>query len=74
MARQIALTTTDNPFNPITNFDMWNWFDTKFLHYDTCQYLAAIANTVEEAMDEIVKENLVGILSGGKASYKKVVA
>jgi len=61
----IALTTSDNPFNPITQFDEWNQFD--FSHdYNTCELLARFAKTsidlspadyeleIENAMDRII--------------------
>ena len=61
----VALTTVDNPFNPITQFDEWKSFD--FEHdYNTCELLARFAKTspeftekeyqteVEEAIDEII--------------------
>lgn len=61
----IALTTSDNPFNPITEFDEWNQFD--FAHdYNTCELLARFAKTspdlspsdyeeeIENAMDRII--------------------
>lgn len=75
--RLVALTTTDNPYNPITQFDEWRAFDEQQGYY-SCEYLARIAKTsddlspldqaiaVEEAIDEIVELNVLGI-------YKKVV-
>ena len=72
----VALTTTDNPYNPITQFEDWYGFDE--LHgYHTTSYLARIAKlspdlsprdyeeALEEAIDEIVKYNLIG-------KYKKI--
>ena len=76
MARTM-LTTTDNPFDPFTQFDEWYAFDVD-LGYNTCAYLARIARSsnelsedeedsvVEQAIDEILEFNLLGI-------YKKVV-
>lgn len=84
--KQFALTTSDNPNNPITHFDEWYTFDHDEKHYNTCQYLARIActssqqsdasydRTVEEAIDEIVKFNLIGIVTEGKVNYMKVTA
>lgn len=75
--RRVYLTTTDNPFNPETQFDEWKAFDD-FNNYKTCEYLARISRTsedlspldqaiaVEEAIDEIVELNVLGI-------YKKIV-
>lgn len=65
------LTTIDNPFNPFTQFDEWYSFDT--LHgYDTLGILARVCVTsdelsdadqsqaIEDAIDEIVTENVYG--------------
>lgn len=84
--KEVALTTTDNKWNPITHFDEWYEFDTKEKGYNTCQYLARIATTstqqspasyekaLNDAIDEIVKLNLIGIVTEGKVNYKKVTA
>ena len=73
---EVMLTTIDNPYNPFTQFDDWFAFD-ELKGYHTCAYLARIAKTsddlseadealaIELAIDEIVKENILGI-------YKKV--
>lgn len=75
--REVAITTTDNPFDPLDDFDRWYQFDVE-KGYNTCAYLARInyisdalsdslndAST-EAAIDEIVRLNLTG-------NYKKVV-
>ena len=84
MARQIALTTSDNPYNPITDFDNWERFDTIEHSYDTMNYLSRICHTsnelgedlylqdIEDAIDEAVKLNLISWLYDG-VSYQKVV-
>ena len=71
-----ALTTTDNPYDPFTQFDKWFAFDEQH-GYHTCGYLARIAKdssdlspsdqtfAVNQAIDEILKYNLTG-------NYKKV--
>ena len=76
MSAEVALTTTDNPFSPFTQFREWYAFDTQ-KGYNTCAYLGRLARisngvsdddnakTIEEAIDEIVKLNLTG-------KYKKV--
>ena len=76
MAERVMLTTIDNPFNPFTQFDEWFAFDLS-KGYNTCNLLARIANVstelpenlnalfFEQAMDEIVKTNVLGL-------YRKV--
>jgi predicted P-loop ATPase/GTPase len=75
--RKVALTTEDNPFDPIDDFDRWYAFDTQN-GYNTASYLARISNYTdfmtdeekleedERAIDEILSYNLTG-------NYKKVV-
>ena len=70
------LTTVDNPFDPFTEFDEWLGFD-EAAGYHTTGLLARIIRTsddlseadqskaIEDAIDEIVEENVLGI-------YKKV--
>lgn len=77
MARQVMLTTFDNPFDPFDNFRQWFLFDVE-KGYNTCNYLARIAKTsnefnsneddvaTENAIDEIIKQDFLNI-------YKKVV-
>lgn len=73
-----ALTTFDNPFNPITNFDKWFMFDEE-KGYQSTAYLGRIARTspslsdeendaeVERAIDEIISYDFMGV-------YAKVTA
>jgi len=75
--RQVAITTFDNPFDPLDDFDSWFLFDVQ-KGYNTCAYLARIARTtneftdsenqkeIEDAIDEIIENDFMGI-------YKKVV-
>jgi hypothetical protein len=70
------LTTIDNPFNPFTQWDEWYAFDLAS-GYNTPGMLARIVQTsdelseadqaqaIEDAIDEIVDENVLGI-------YRKV--
>lgn len=70
------ITTSDNPFNPFTQFGQWYRFDIQ-QGYHTCAYLARIAKTsdelsdpdqelaIESAINEILKFNLTG-------NYRKV--
>jgi len=77
MARRVALTTIDNPHSPFDDWHAWYNFDTRN-GYGTASYLARIVQlsdeigeteyqrAIEEAIDEIIYENLLGL-------YKKVV-
>ena len=74
--KETFLTTVDNPYDPFTQFEEWNAFDTQ-KGYNTLSYLARITVTsndlsdedesqaIEEAIDEIVELNILGI-------YKKI--
>jgi len=78
MAKDVMLTTIDNPFDPFTQFADWQAWDEAQGYY-TCSYLARIARTsddlsdadqalaIEQAIDEIVKLNVLGL-------YKKIEA
>ena len=71
-----ALTTFDNPFDPIDQFDSWFLYDVE-KGYNTCERLARFANTsdqltekenneeIERAIDEIVAIDFLNV-------YKKV--
>lgn len=71
------LTTTDNPFDPSTEWREWYEWD-QAAGYCTTSYLARIvrssddlsegdqANAINDAIDEIVKLNVLGV-------YKKVL-
>ena len=62
----VAITTIDNPFNPLTQFNDWFNFDVD-KGYNTCGLLDRIARTsdamseventkeIERAIDEIIK-------------------
>jgi len=66
MAKLVALTTVDNPYNPFDDFEKWFMFDN-IKGYGTCSYLARIARTsdaltpqeneqaLETAIDEIIR-------------------
>lgn len=71
-----GLTTIDNPYNPLTDFDNWFRFDID-MGYNSSAYLGRIAHTsdalsdeenkkeIERAIDEIIKYDFRNI-------YKKV--
>ncbi len=70
------LTTQDNPYDPFEQFDDWYAFDERH-GYHTCSYIDRISKGstdlspedqnyyITEAIDEILKYNVLGI-------YKKV--
>lgn len=70
------LTTVDNPFNPGTQFEDWQAYDSR-AGYHTLSFLARVVSSSNElsdadqqlaiqlAVDEIAKENVLGI-------YRKV--
>ena len=80
---EVAITTTDNPYNPLTDYDRWDNFDRQH-GYGTSEYLARVVRTttefgegtyaddIERAIDEIVALNLISWTHKG-ISYKKVV-
>ena len=66
-----VLTTSDNPWHPVTKFREWYAYDV--IHgYNTCAYLARMAHVspeltdeeneflVQQAIDDICKLNLTG--------------
>lgn len=73
---QVMITTTDNPFSPFNEFEEWLRFDEAAGYY-TLPYLARVTRTsdelsfadqelaIEQAIDEIAHENILGI-------YRKV--
>ena len=75
--RRVAVSTTDNPFNPLTDYANWYRYDEDH-GYHTSAYLGRILRTsdelseadqavaLESAVDEIVEFNLLG-------SYIKVI-
>lgn len=80
---EIAITTSDNPYNPLTDYDRWEAFD-RMQGYGTPEYLARVVRTtteygegtyaddIERAIDEIVLLNLISWTHKG-VSYRKVV-
>lgn len=70
------LTTTDNPYDPLTQFDKWFSFDTE-MGYNSSSYLARVAHVsdslsdpendaiISDAIDDIIKHNPLGL-------YKKI--
>lgn len=53
MLNQCALTTIDNPFNPLEQFNEWFMYDVEKGYY-SCSRLARIMQTSDEMSDEEV--------------------
>ncbi len=80
--KRCRLTTTDNPFNPFTQWRQWYDFDLKE-RYATCERIAAIACTSDEltdeeneaeyqlALDQIIKDGVINA-RGKDVKYIKV--
>jgi hypothetical protein len=79
---EVALSTSDNPYNPLTEYDKWEAYDHE-KGYNSAEYLARIVRTtneygestyaedIERAIDEIVVINLISWLYPD-VSYIKV--
>jgi len=75
------LTTTDNPYDPFTQYDSWYRFD-EGKGYHSCAFLARIARTsdqlseeenmceVERAINDIIKYDPFGIYKKVKSNLK----
>lgn len=68
---QHMLTTTDNPFNPFTQFDEWYAYDESRGHHTTSLLARVVKSSydlseadqdaaIEAAIEEIVRENVSG--------------
>ena len=55
MANKAMITTTDNPYNPQTDFQQWYLYDVNN-GYNTCAYLGRIVKDSEELSDEEKEE------------------
>ena len=85
MARTM-ISTTDNPYNPFTQYDQWRGYDEALAGYYSSQYLARIAvvspdlspketdNAIEDAVDEICSMDirLISPVTGKEVAYIKV--
>ena len=49
--RKVALSTNDNPFNPITDYEKWLQFDRDH-GYNSDQYVANIAEDYNDTMNQ----------------------
>lgn len=85
MARCL-ITTTDNKFNPFTQYDRWAAYDEKECGYYSMSYLARIAaispdltekemeEAIEDACDEICEMDLrfISPVTNEEVAYVKV--
>lgn len=82
MAKEVRITTVDNPYDPFTEWEDWLMFDIQ-QGYGTCERLASIAPTSEQLSDqenfEIVEEAIEELMKTGAfnkkgelVEYKKV--
>lgn len=85
MARCL-ITTTDNKFNPFTQYERWAAYDEVECGYNSMSYLARIAATspdltekemeeaIEDACDEICEMDLryISPVTGEEVCYVKV--
>ncbi len=74
--RVVSITTIDNPFDPIDDFDKWNQYDVG-KGYNTCSYLARLAKTSFDMSDldnELEEERAIdSICYWNPMIYRKVV-
>lgn len=80
---QYMLTTVDNPFDPWTQWDEWFVWDQN-AGYNTPGFLDRVtrndselsekdqALVIQQAIDEIVRENVLGVFRKVKKGEKKV--
>jgi hypothetical protein len=73
---ECMLTTTDNPFDPFTQFDLWFAFDTQ-KGYGTCGYLDRIARTSDALSDSENRSAIIAAIDeiiemDSSNLYKKV--
>lgn len=66
MAKQYALTTIDNPYNPFDDFTNWFKFDNDH-GYGTCSYLARVSPSssyfTDMENDQITNESIDQIIA-----------
>lgn len=76
MSRVVAITTTDNPYDPIDQFKEWYMYDS-LAGYQTCGYLDRIARTSDQLSDqenvEEIERAIDEIIAYNPLIYKKIV-
>lgn len=79
------LTTVDNPYDPVNDFDKWYDYDMRKGH-NTCGKLASLAYTsastvmaedqrnINAAVDELIRlDAMVALSNGLQPKYKRIV-
>jgi hypothetical protein len=61
MRDEVLLTTTDNPYNPFTQYDMWYGYDIN-KGYHTCSLLARVAKPSDSINDGAIYDAMVKIV------------
>ena len=79
----VMLSTFDNPYDPFTQYDQWYEYDTS-KGYHSSSFLGRVVVSspelteqdqdlaIEEAIDEIVRENVLGIYIKVKKDSEKL--
>lgn len=76
--KEFMLSTSDNPYNPFTNFREWFAFDVA-KGYNTCSYLARICELSDEISDretalslnDAIEDALMYNLTGNRIKVEK---
>lgn len=79
------LTTVDNPYDPVNDFDRWYDYDVRKGH-DTCGKIASLAYTsastvgaedqrnINAAIDDLIRHDIDVALSNGlQPKYRRIV-
>lgn len=76
MSKAVFLTTNDNPYDPVDEFNKWYMFDS-MAGYNSCGYLSRIAKTSDALSDqenlEEIERAIDEIVSLHSLIYKKIV-
>ena len=77
MAKRFWITTADNPFDPIDNYEEWQAYDHE-KGYHTSEYLARVAVLANDVSEERMLEDLEEAIDSivalyPKGTYRKVV-
>lgn len=56
--KAVALSTSDNPYNPITQYDDWYRYDNVEHSYGTESYLDRVCHTTKELGEEVYRQDI----------------